>query len=285
MTEVAHTSATERKAALARLFDRSAPTYERVGVEHFADLGRRLVAHAGLTEGQRVLDVGCGTGAVLVPAARAVGLRGEAVGIDLSPGMAERAREEVARHGLGNARVVVGDAETVTADGVPGAPASFDAVLAGICLFFFPRPRAALARYRELLRPGGRVAVSWWGRPDPRWDPVFAAGAPYGRGPSSHTLPEDSPFRSVDALHRALTEAGFTGVRTHEEDSVTRFENADQWWRWVWSTAGRQFWEAVPDGAREDAEAAVNAELAALAAPDGSLTSTSKVRFTVAGSD
>ncbi|GAA1161544.1 arsenite methyltransferase [Streptomyces hebeiensis] len=302
MSGVVRDGEADRKAALALLFDRSAPTYERVGVEHFDDLGRRLVARAGVTAGERVLDVGCGTGAVLVPAARAAGPEGEVIGVDLSPGMVARAREEIARHGLRRARAFVGDAESVTpagGDGTDGtndtggangavgvslAPGSFDTVLAGISLFFFPRPRTAAARYHELLKPGGRFAVSWWGRPDPRWDPVFTASAPYGRGPSSHALPANSPFRSVDAFHAMLSDAGFADAETVEEDCVTRFADAGQWWTWVWSTAGRQFWESIPDDAREDAVAAVNAELDALKAADSSLTSVSKVRFTVARS-
>lgn len=55
MNEPTGKSGAPQKVALADLFDRSAPTYERVGVEHFADLGRRLVAHAGLADGHSVL--------------------------------------------------------------------------------------------------------------------------------------------------------------------------------------------------------------------------------------
>ncbi|MCP9212193.1 Gfo/Idh/MocA family protein [Streptomyces sp. NEAU-Y11] len=276
----------ERKAALASLFDRSAPTYERVGVTHFDDLGRRLVEHAGIRAGERVLDVGCGTGAVLLPAARAAaGPGGEAVGVDLSPGMVARARERVAEAGLDNARAHTGDAETVEPGASePSVTGGFDAVLAGISMFFFVDPVAAMVRYRELLNDGGRLALSWWGRPDPRWDAVFRASAPYG-GLSAHRLPEDSPFLSEDALHTALEKAGYRSVRTLEESCVTRFVGRGQWWRWVWSTAGRQFWESVPEDAMEKATAAVDAELTKLMAPDGSLTSSSVVRFTVARTD
>ncbi|MGI5335962.1 class I SAM-dependent methyltransferase [Streptomyces sp. CA-181903] len=271
----------EHKEALARLFDRSAPTYERTGVSHFADLGHRLVEHAGLREGERVLDVGCGTGAVLLPAARAVGPRGSVTGVDISPGMVERTRAAIAEEGLDNARALVADAETVRWQ--PGGPTdgSLDAVLAGISMFFFPHPRAAAARYRQLLGAGGRLALSWWGEQDARWAPVFAAGAPYG-GASSHRLPPDSPFRSVEDLHTMLTEEGFGSVETVEQPCVTRFLGIRQWWQWVWSTAGRQFWESVPQDRMHEAIAAVDAELSRLRAPDGSLTSRNIVRFTVA---
>ncbi|MFI2241705.1 class I SAM-dependent methyltransferase [Streptomyces chrestomyceticus] len=280
-------TAQDRKAALAGLFDRSAPTYERVGVDHFTELGRRLVGHAAVLPGDRLLDVGCGTGAVLVPAAEATGSTGSAIGVDLSSGMVERSREALREAGLTHAHAVVADAETIDWDAgehavPPPANGSLDAVFAGISLFFFPHPHRAVARYRELLSPGGRLAISWWGRPDPRWDPVFAASAPYGRGGSSHALPEDSPFRSVDALHTLLKEAGYASVETDEQQYVTRFRGVHQWWDWVWSTAGRMFWEGVPASSMERAKAAVDAELDRLRAPDGSLTNTSAVRFTVA---
>ncbi|MFH8349866.1 class I SAM-dependent methyltransferase [Streptomyces sp. NPDC018045] len=280
-------TAQDRKTALAGLFDRSAPTYERVGVSHFAELGRRLVGHADILPGDRLLDVGCGTGAVLVPAAEATGFTGSAIGVDLSCGMVDRSREALRAAGLTHAHAVVADAETIDWDAgehavPPPANGSLDAVFAGISMFFFPHPRQAAARYRELLSPRGRLAISWWGRPDPRWDPVFAASAPYGRGGSSHALPEDSPFRSVEALHAMLEEAGFAAVETVEQQYVTRFRGTHQWWDWVWSTAGRMFWEQVPASSMEHAKAAVDAELDRLRAPDGSLTNTSAVRFTIA---
>lgn len=273
---------TDGKKALAGLFDRSAPHYERVGVDHFADLGRRLVAATGLTAGERVLDVGCGTGAVLVPTAEAVGAGGRVTGLDLSAGMVARCQEEIDRRGFTWARAVHGDAELVSAQETGLADGSLDAVVAGICLFFFPHPGQAVARYRELLRPGGRLGVSWWGPGDPAWAPVFSASAPYGRQTSWHAVGSDTPFGSVDAFHTLLADAGYTGVETSEEKCVTYFADAGQWWEWVWSTAGRSFWESVPPESRPAAEAAVEAELDRLAAPDGSLTSTSTVRFTVA---
>ncbi|MFE7317947.1 class I SAM-dependent methyltransferase [Streptomyces sp. NPDC057555] len=276
-----HPAPDEHKEALARLFDRSAPTYEKVGVSHFDALGRQLVEEARVREGERVLDVGCGTGAVLVPAARAVGPSGSVTGIDLSAGMVERSRAAIAEEGLGNARALVADAETAHWQPGPPVDGTFDAVLAGISMFFFPHPRAAAARYRRLLADGGRFAISWWGRQDERWNPVFAASAPYG-GASSHRLPPDSPFRSVEDLHAMLSEEGFSSVDTVERACVTRFRGPHQWWQWVWSTAGRQFWESVPEDAMADAVKAVEAELAELRAPDGSLTSRNIVRFTVA---
>jgi ubiquinone/menaquinone biosynthesis C-methylase UbiE len=55
------------------VFDRVAGAYGTVGPDFFSYFGRRLVDHIGIHRGGRVVDLACGTGAALVPAAEAVG--------------------------------------------------------------------------------------------------------------------------------------------------------------------------------------------------------------------
>lgn len=73
-----------RKTQVRAIFDRLAPDYDTAGPACFAYFGRRLVEATGIASGQRVLDVACGPGAVLWPAAELVMPAGEVVGIDLS---------------------------------------------------------------------------------------------------------------------------------------------------------------------------------------------------------
>ena len=68
------------KAWLAGVFDRAAPTYDRVGDAYHDYFGERLVDRAGVAEGDAVLDVACGRGAALLPAAKRVGAGGRAAG-------------------------------------------------------------------------------------------------------------------------------------------------------------------------------------------------------------
>ena len=98
--------------------------------------------------GDRVLDVGCGRGAALFPAAEAVGVTGSVAGIDLVAAMVAATAADITRRGVANASVRVGDAES------PEFPdRSFDAVLAGFVLFFLPDLAAALRACARLLRP------------------------------------------------------------------------------------------------------------------------------------
>ena len=147
------------KQGIAGVFDRSAETYDQVGVDFFTPLARDLVARTALREGERVLDVGAGRGAVVFAAASAVGRAGRVVGIDLSAKMAELTQAEVGARGLANVTVAQGDAERPDfADG------SFDAVLASLVMFFLPEPAAAVRRYAALLAPGGGSASRRSGR-------------------------------------------------------------------------------------------------------------------------
>ncbi|HTF08889.1 MAG TPA: methyltransferase domain-containing protein, partial [Asanoa sp.] len=141
------------KARIAGVFDRAAPTYEQSGVEFFAPPGRELVARARVRLGERVLDLGCGRGDVLLPAAAAVGPTGEVIGVDFAPGMIAATTD--AAKDLPWVRVTAGDA-----DYPDFPPGSFDAVTAGFMVFLLPDPPAAVARWARLLRPGGRLALS-----------------------------------------------------------------------------------------------------------------------------
>ena len=133
---------------------------QRQGWAHFAPLealtipqAAKLVRHAGVRAGQRVLDVGCGTGVVAVTAAR----RGAQVtGLDLTPQLLERARE--------NSRIasVTVDWHEGDAESLPFADAAFDVVLSQFGHMFAPRPEVAVAEMLRVLKPGGTIAFSTW---------------------------------------------------------------------------------------------------------------------------
>ncbi|HEX7631606.1 MAG TPA: class I SAM-dependent methyltransferase [Lacunisphaera sp.] len=114
----------------------------------------RLVRFAGIASGEKVLDVGTGTGVVAVTAARA-GARVSAM--DLSPVLLEDARHNAQIAGIEGIEWAEGDAEKL-----PYADASFDVVLSQFGHMFAPRPEVAISEIRRVLRPGGRVAFATW---------------------------------------------------------------------------------------------------------------------------
>lgn len=113
-----------------------------------------LVEFAGVGPGEKVLDVGCGTGVVAITAAR----RGANVsGLDLTPELLEHARDNEKIAGYGKIEWTEGDAEQL-----PYPNESFDIVLSQFGHMFAPRPDVALSEMRRVLKPGGRIAFATW---------------------------------------------------------------------------------------------------------------------------
>ncbi|MDX6739495.1 class I SAM-dependent methyltransferase [Actinocorallia sp. A-T 12471] len=261
----------EAKAAVAAMFDRSAATYEDLGAAYFGPMGRALVSRAAITRGSRVLDVGCGRGAVLFPAAEATGPSGSVVGIDLAPGMVERTAAAAAH--LPWVTVALGDAaEPDFPDG------SFDVVLAGLVLFFLPSPETALANYRRLLRPGGKLVFSTFAAQDPLLSAVVRALTPL--------VPPEAAERPVDRFKDTSSISAFLGdwdaVAYSGQPIETSFTGKDHLWTWFWSHGMRAFLEAVPADRLEEAEAIAYRVMDAAAGPDGRITLHTTVRITTA---
>lgn len=271
-------AAAEAKAQIVEVFERASEQYDQIGVDYFRTFGRRLVELTSLNPGERVLDVGCGRGAVLFPAAERVGATGQAIGIDLAAGMVSRTADEARRRGLSQVDVRIDDAES------PDVPLGwFHAVFAGFVLFFMPDLRAVLERYRHMLYPGGSLAVSWFGGDDERWHPVFEAAwsyLPADRRPADHRT-GDSPWRAIASLEAVMRDAGLEPMTTEETYDI-RFPTPEHFWRWTRSHGMLQRWEEMPQErhalARADAEGVMDGVREA----DGSLSMHTQVRYTIA---
>ena len=113
----------------------------------------RLVAFAEIKPGERVLDVGTGTGNVAVTAARA---GADVTGIDLTPELLEVARENGS---LAAVNVAWHEAD---AEQLPLPDGSFDVVVSQFAHMFAPRPDITVREMRRVLKADGRVAFSTW---------------------------------------------------------------------------------------------------------------------------
>lgn len=113
----------------------------------------KLVRFADIRQGQRVLDVACGTGVVAITAA---GRGAMVTGLDLTPELLARAKENAAILQM-EVTWIEGDAETLQfPDG------TFDVVLSQFGHMFAPRPAVAIQEMLRVLRCGGRIAFSTW---------------------------------------------------------------------------------------------------------------------------
>jgi SAM-dependent methyltransferase len=139
----------------------------------------RLIKHAKIAAGQRVLDVACGTGVVAITAARA-GAR--VSGLDLTPQLLERAREN-ARLATVEIDLREGDAEEL-----PFNDGLFDVVVSQFGHMFAPRPDVALNEMLRVLKPGGTIAFSTW-PPELFIGRAFALISRYAPPPPSGVAP------------------------------------------------------------------------------------------------
>jgi ubiquinone/menaquinone biosynthesis C-methylase UbiE len=135
-------------------FSTFAEVYENQLVQPlFRPFAERLISLVQPREGDRVLDVACGTGIVARLAKERVGEEGSVVGIDLNPQMiaVARARDSRIDWRQGNAEALPVRAEE-----------SFDIVTCHQGLQFFPDRAAALREIRQVLKDGGRLAAGTW---------------------------------------------------------------------------------------------------------------------------
>jgi ubiquinone/menaquinone biosynthesis C-methylase UbiE len=168
-----------------------------------------LVDRAQTKPGERVVDVGCGSGAVSIAIAEKVGRSGHVLGIDVSAPMLARARQ-IAPAGL-PVNFVLADATVFPFD-----PGSLDLVVSRFGVMFFAEPARSFANLRKALKPAGRLAFACWR--EPRENPFFMVPlqAVYKHAPKLPQLGPEDPgpfsFASEQRVVRILNEAGFSQV-------------------------------------------------------------------------
>ncbi len=174
-------------------------------------LSEALFARAAARPGERVLDVGCGTGGTALALARAVGPSGRVTGIDISATMLAAARERARCEraaGLAPLEFVEADAQTTPP---PGGP--FDLLFSRFGVMFFADPLAAFRNLRAGLAPAGRLCFLCW---------QSLAANPWaslpGQAIAPHVPPAPPPapgapgpfaFGDAERLQRILADAGF----------------------------------------------------------------------------
>ena len=159
------------------------------------------VSQTLLKPGEWVLDVGCGTGAVTIPAKLQVGKSGRAVGIDPAPEMIAVARRKAKRAGLEI------DFQAGVIESLPFPDATFDAVTSSLMMHHLPEhvQVKGLAEIKRVLKPGGRLLIADMMRPSSSFLKRFFTSLVLHHGHGIHFGIEDLP--------ELLKEAGFNEIK------------------------------------------------------------------------
>lgn len=174
-----------------------------------------LLAAAAIGSSERALDVGCGTGQTTLLAARRAA-NGRVTGIDLSAAMLARARAAAAAQGLTHVEFIQGDAQVH-----PLPSGGYDVAISRSGVSLFADTVAAFANLARALRPGGRLAFTGPGPPNPGSDfarataavrPLLLQPSPTQQGMGSLTDP--------GRIRAVLAAAGFVEVTTTPVDCV-----------------------------------------------------------------
>jgi SAM-dependent methyltransferase len=168
-----------------------------------------LIDRAKIKPGERILDVGCGSGSTTFAFAKAVGPTGHVTGVDISAPMLTRAKE-VTPPGA--------PVEFILADATiyPFAPDSFDLLASRFGVMFFADPALSFANMHRAMKRSGRLAFACWR--EPRENPFFmvALQAVYKHVPKMPQVGPEDPgpfsFASEARVNRVLGAAGFSAI-------------------------------------------------------------------------
>lgn len=232
----------------ASSYNNYAKDYDRFIQRLAAPLAVKICNLAHLKEGQKILDVGCGSGISTKRAVACVGESGHVTAIDLSSGMIDVAKAMVNES---NADFLIMDAEHLEF-----ADKSFDALVSLCAILHFPDLNAFVQEAARVVKPGGRVVVSF-GQSRP--DQIYLKGTHYAKRVvqsiiSPHQfapaallevaakyLPEEdhhdhdvltswSHHHPREKIEESLKGAGFTAVTTEWWGHDVYFSTADDYW-------------------------------------------------------
>ena len=238
-----------------------------------APFGAAALRAAAAQAGEKVIDIGCGCGDTSMELAQMVGSQGTVLGVDVSQPMLEVARGRAQREGHGHLGFLEADASRVE------LTAGQDLLYSRFGLMFFDHPEAAFAHLRKALRPGGRLAFACWRTPrDNPWAmaPLMAARKAMGATPAPTDPNAPGPFAFADEqrVRALLAGAGFSDIGLARFDAAITLgaspraaaERAVSFGpaaRFI-KEAGSEHLKTIQD--------AIESSLAALAAPDGSVS-------------
>jgi SAM-dependent methyltransferase len=205
----------------AASFRGSAAAYDRHVGRYSSGLARALIAGAGIRASDRVLDVGCGPGALTAELAAVVGAD-RVSAVDPSPDYLAACLERTP--GI--------DAHVASGESLPFAGGTFDAVLSQLVVNFLTDARVALREMRRVTRPAGVIGAAVWDYAGEMW--LLRHYWDAARTVDEQSLEQDEgtrmPYSSPSELDSLFRDAGLSDVATQPLVVAARYDDFDDLW-------------------------------------------------------
>ncbi len=202
-------------------WDKAADLYENSWYRQLKPAQDKLLEMADLQEGEKIIDIACGTGLVSFPAALKVGVNGFVLGTDISEKMIEVSRKAARDTNFTNIHFERMDAEELQAEND-----SYNAALCALGLMYVPDPVKALQEMHRVLIPGGRAMVAVWGRRQQcGWAEIFEI---VDRRVSSEVCPMFFHLGNPDVLRKSFDAAGFSDFIAERINTTLLYNSGDE---------------------------------------------------------
>ena len=232
-----------------QVFDLVAAGYDDAALRFFPFCADRLIARLNPAPGTKLLDIATGTGVVALAAAQAVGAQGRVMAIDLAEAMLDRLQEKIVKFGIPNIDLHVMDAATLNF-----RRNYFDYVVCSFGIFFLPDMSAALREWLRVLKPGGRVVFTTFGKSafQPMMDLFIKRLQLYGvLSPGDASAPAGMRLADPERCRYLLGSAGLRQIEVTTEQFGYHLKDESQWWDVLWNSGTRGWIEQIPPAQRE----------------------------------
>jgi ubiquinone/menaquinone biosynthesis C-methylase UbiE len=144
------------KEKVKEYFKETANKWDKIRKDYYdEELRGVIIQEANIKAGNVVLDIGCGTGFLLLGAAKSLGKDGKVIGVDISEEMLKKAKENLSKAGVSNIEFKVGDAENI-----PLEDNSVDTVVGNMVLHHCPNPESAIKEMARVLKSKGKLVLA-----------------------------------------------------------------------------------------------------------------------------
>lgn len=208
------------------VFNTASDYFDHPALSFWNVFGQQTIDRLSLQPGARVLDVCCGSGASAIPAAQQVGSSGQVIGVDIAESLLELARHKCEQQGLENIQFLCADFENL---GIPSE--SFDAIVCVFGIFFVPDMIAGVQELWRMLKPGGKLAITSWGKQvfEPA-NQVFWQILESERPDLVKNFTHWDRISDSGSLHLLLETAGMRQVQVFNETGIHFLSDPEDWW-------------------------------------------------------